>query len=267
MNEGEIYEFQTAKICEPEKWNVYIKDTINKLNENCENKANPIPVMPKKVSLEIVKNEITDMSDLPIGISKKQLEVYNYDFTKRKVNVISSKNIEDAVNFVIHLIEEIGLLKNTDLYILDAEKYIKNKKEDLQKDYTNINIKMNLYNDKNIVCIIIGLDKFISGLDQAETEFQEFLHNLEEKTNISLIIVENATKIKNHEYDDWFREYITKENGIWVGNGIEDQYIFDLNSSRNLINNCGESFGYVINNSEETMIKLLGIKDKGDDDE
>ena len=36
-------------------------------------------------------------------------------------------------------------------------------------------------------------------------------------------------------YDDWFREYITKENGIWVGNGIEDQYIFDLKKFSNHI--------------------------------
>ena len=48
---------------------------------------------------------------------------------------------------------------------------------------------------------------------------------------------------------------------------MEDQYVFELSSSKDLINNCGESFGYVVNNSEETMIKLLGIKDKGDDDE
>ena len=81
------------------------------------------------------------------------------------------------------------------------------------------------------------------------------------------IIVENATKVKNHEYDDWYKEYITGEDGIWVGNGIEDQYVLGLNSSRNIINYCGESFGYAVNNGQETIIKLLGIKEKGDDNE
>ena len=267
LNDGGIYEFQTAKICEPEKWNVHIKEEINKLNENCDIKAKPIPVIPKKVTLEYVKDEITDLSALPIGMSKAELEIYKYDFTKRKVNVISSKNLEEAVNFTTHLVEEINMLENTDLYILDAEKIIKNKKDDLQKEYTNLNIKMNLNSDRNVVGIIIGLDKFISSLDEDETEFQELLEKAEENPNVFFIIVENATKIKNHEYDDWFKEYITGEDGIWVGNGMEDQYIFELNSNKDLINNCGESFGYAVNNSDETMIKLLGIKDKGDDDE
>jgi len=80
-------------------------------------------------------------------------------------------------------------------------------------------------------------------------------------------ILENVTKAKNHEYDDWYKNYITKEDGIWVGNGLDDQYLFDLISNRNIINNCGPSYGYAIKSGQEKMIKLLGIKDKGDEDE
>lgn len=267
LNEGEIYEFQTAKICEPEKWSIYIKQEITKLKENGKNEARPVPIMPKKVTLELVKNEIKALSSLPIGVSKGELEIYKYDFTKKKINLISAKNLEEAVDFTTHLIEEINILNDTDLYILDAEKTIKNGKDDLQKEYVNFKIKINLNNDRNIVGIIIGLDKFISTLDEEETEFQELLEKTEENSNVFFIIVENANKIKNHVYDDWFKRFITNEDGIWVGNGIEDQYVFELNSTRNLINNCGESFGYAINNGQETMIKLLGIKEKGDDDE
>ena len=82
-----------------------------------------------------------------------------------------------------------------------------------------------------------------------------------------LIIAENVTKSKNHEYDNWYKECITKEDGIWVGNGIDNQYLFDLISSRNIVNNCGSSYGYAIHGGQEKMIKLLGLKDKGEDDE
>ena len=267
LNDGEVYEFQTAKICEPEKWNVYIKEEISRLNENSEIIAKTIPVIPKKVTMEHIKDKITDLSAMPIGISKKDLEIYKYNFIKRKVNVITSKNLEEAVNFTTHLIEVINMIDNIDLYILDAEKYIKTKKDDLKKEYIRFNTKLKLNKDKTIVCIIIGLDKFINSLDEDETEFQEIIEKTEENTNTTFIIVENATKIKNHEYDDWYKEYITGEDGIWVGNGIEDQYVLGLNSSRNILNNCGESYGYVVNNGQETLIKLLGIKEKGDDNE
>ena len=159
------------------------------------------------------------------------------------------------------------MINNTDLYILDAEKTLKTSKDELQTEYTKFNIKMNLKNERNIICVIIGLDKFISSLDGEETEFKEMLDKTEDKPNVTFVIVENATKIKNHEYDDWYKEYITGEDGIWIGNGIEDQYVLGLNSNRNIVNYCGESFGYAITNGQEKMIKLLGIKEKGENNE
>ena len=64
----------------------------------------------------------------------------------------------------------------------------------------------------------------------------------------------------------WYKAYITKDSGIWVGNGVSDQYLIRLNSSnRNLVNNCGDSFGYVIKQEEGMLIKLIGMKDAGDE--
>ena len=266
LNEGDIYEFQTAKICEPEKWNEYIKEEIQMLNKKAEVKALSVPVIPKKVTIDYVKNEIKDISSLPLGLSKETLEIYKYNFTRRKVNIIISNNFEQAVNYTEHLIELIKMIDNIDLYILDAEKIIKTKKEDLPKEYAKFNMEINFKSERERVCIIIGLDKFISSLEQNETEFKEMLEKAEE-INSTFIIVENVTKMKNHEYDDWYKEYVTGDEGIWVGNGIEDQYVLGLNSTKNTINYCGESYGYIVNSGQETMIKLLGIKDKGDNDE
>ena len=81
------------------------------------------------------------------------------------------------------------------------------------------------------------------------------------------IIVENAIKVKSHEYDNWYREYLTGEDGIWVGNGIDDQYIINLNSSKRLVNTCGQSFGYAVISGQEYLVKLLGIKDNRDEED
>ena len=35
-------------------------------------------------------------------------------------------------------------------------------------------------------------------------------------------------------------------------------------SARNLVNNCGESFGYLIKQEEAKLIKLIGMKDTGE---
>ena len=267
LNNGEIYEFQTAKICEPQNWNTFIKKEIEELNKKCKNPTAPIPTIPRRVSLEDMKKHITDMSGLPIGIEKNNLEIYKYDFIRRKVTIISSKNIEDSLRFATNIIEEIKLIKDTELFVLDAENIFKTNKADLEKEYTRLVIRLNQNNNKSVVCMILGLDKFINSLDGQDIEFLEMIQKSDSNPNACFIIVENVTKAKNHEYDNWYKEYITKEDGIWVGNGIDNQYLFDLISSRNIVNNCGQSYGYVIDGGQEKMVKLLGIKDKGDDDE
>ena len=84
--------------------------------------------------------------------------------------------------------------------------------------------------------------------------------------NYNFIIVENAMKIKNHSYDEWYREYISGDTGIWVGNGITEQYVISTNiKDKNIINRCGESFGYAIRRENATMVKLLGMKENGDE--
>ena len=76
----------------------------------------------------------------------------------------------------------------------------------------------------------------------------------------------NASKLKNHEYDDWYKNYLSDDSGIWVGNGIDDQYLITINSSnKKLINNCGPSYGYVIKQGEFYLIKLIGIREEKDE--
>ena len=107
------------------------------------------------------------------------------------------------------------------------------------------------------------MDKFLVNV---ESGVLPDLRKAEELKNYTFIIADSVFKLKNHEYDDWYKEYITKDSGIWVGNGISDQYLIRLNSSnRNLVNNCGESFGYLVKQEEAVLVKLIGMKDAGEE--
>ena len=39
-----------------------------------------IPLLPEKVNIEYIKNEINTLNDIPIGVSKKELEVCKVDY-------------------------------------------------------------------------------------------------------------------------------------------------------------------------------------------
>lgn len=40
-------------------------------------------------------------------------------------------------------------------------------------------------------------------------------------------------KLEVHTYDEWYTNFINQSNGIWVGNGIENQTLINTNFSIN----------------------------------
>ena len=267
-NDGEIFEFQTAKFCKPEEYNVFVNNKITELNKKYTSSAGVIPTLPNKILIEDIKKYVKNISKLPIGLSKNNLKIYEYNFKNNFISIITSRNINEAGKFSINLIEEIRMLKDVEITIFDTEKIISSKKMDISGEYQNF--VLNVYNNNSKlhnICFIIGLDKFLNEIQNEDTPFSTLLKQAEENENCSFIIVDSVTKIKDIEYESWFKEYVSKENGIWVGNGFEDQYFFTLLTRNNIINNPGNSFGYAVKSGEATQIKLVGMKDKGDEDE
>lgn len=228
-------------------------------------RAVSIPVLPSQIKVEDVKELVTQLDKLPIGIYKTSLGLATYDFKNNLVNIISAKNIDIVAEYITHLYEEINLLENVEITLFDAEGIVQETRKNLKLDYQNYSLRIqnNLSKTKHNVCIILGIDKFLTSI---ETSILADLKKAEELKNYTFIVVDSVFKLKNHEYDDWYKAYITKDSGIWVGNGVSDQYLIRLNSSnRNLVNNCGDSFGYVIKQEEGMLIKLIGMKDAGDE--
>ena len=164
----------------------------------------------------------------------------------------------------------ISKLKNVNIIVIDAEKNKQIKKNNLNEAFIDFVNKINDSLSKNVIvhnlCVIIGIDRLINNIDNGEEMLEELLKNTELVQNCSFIIVDNATKLKNHEYDSWYKEYISTDNGIWIGNGIDSQYLINISADRNeIVNNCGSSFGYAVKRENPNLIKLLEMKEIGDE--
>ena len=265
--DNEIYEFQTAKICKAEDYNSFVKDEIERINKANDVEAAPIPVMPDIVTFSNVYKELKDLSQVPIGIAKKDLKVCNYNFKKDFLNIITARDIENAIQFTSNIIEELRELKNLDLVILNAELAFAERKINIKFEYNKFVENLRLNNKKTKLCIIIGIDKFLTLYEDMENHFDTKLKEIETIGNAYFIIVENVNKLKNHEYEDWYKDFIAKDNGIWVGNGINNQYLITVNSDRREVdNNCGSNYGYSIREGMVSLIKLLEMKNDGDED-
>ena len=262
-----IYEFQTSKICEHINYNEHIENTIKELNNKYEINAMPIPTMPEKIEIKDMKKYLKDITKVPIGLTKRELYVHTYDFTKRFMIAILSKNMADSIALFTNICEEIKDLENVNIRVLDAEKERKNKKKaynDFIKDIKN-DMKSE---EKFTICAIIGIDRFISDGVIDETEFSDFLEKVKEKEKHCFIIIENPERLEEHDCDDWYSNFMEQNSGIWVGNGIDSQTIVDSDFSLDgLDNNCGDSFGYAIDYGVATLIKFIGLEEEGDEDE
>ena len=288
VNLGEnIYDFQTAKSCEPEEYNVFIKEEIEKVKKDNKTTAEKIPILPDIVKIDNFKMEIKDLSEIPIGLRKKDIKPEVYDLKNNFISIISAKDIEEAVQFGSNIWQEVSTIKDVNSIILDPDRKILSGKNDLKDNYEKIISKGKKKSSNHNVCFIFGLDKFLNYLegiknnsDEEDDEdddydstggvekFEAIIRKCEKNKNFSFVIVDSASKMKEHNYDDWYSENVLEDNIIWVGNGIEDQYLLDVNAPRKYISdNCGCSFGYINKKGQTTMLKLLEMKEKREDDE
>ena len=264
--EDSVYEFQTAKICEGEEYNSVIGNTIEKLRENNSLIAKPIPTLPDKISVEDVKKEAKSLSYIPIGITESNLKTCVYNFKKNFISIITAKKMDDAVEFGYYTLEMIKQLKNIEVIILNADKSSQGKGFNFEDTYNEFVNNINENTETQKICVIIGLDKLFNTVN--DFEFKQALEKAGEEGNYSFIIIESANKLKDHAYDEWYKEYLSGDSGIWVGNGIDSQFLINITADRRgLDDNCGRDFGYIVNEGNYTKIKLLGMKKAGDDDE
>ncbi len=260
---NEIYEFQTARFCEAEDFNATVKNKIEELKTKISKHVPKVPTMPPKIEYKMVRDKLKTIRTVPIGLYEKDLSVCTYNFKKDFVTLVIGRSIEKTTEFLYKVIEEFRMI-DVNLEIFDAEGIEADKKEEFidrykkfEENILNSNVK------EETICIIIGLDKFWDIIGKRDADFNELLKKSNETKSLNFIIVENLKKMKSHEYEQWYKNYIPGDTGIFVGNGVDDQYNINIiTPRRNLVGNCGLDHGYVITSGNAALIKLLEIKEE-----
>ena len=136
------------------------------------------------------------------------------------------------------------------------EKYL----ERCYENYINNGYNREIFKDvKPITCIIIGLDSFKNKLnDQNKTKFGNLFEKGKDLGIINFIIVDTIDIIKKYEYESWYKTTVNSANGIWIGNGINDQFTFKISQkTKEMREEIGDLFGFVIKRGKPELIKLV----------
>ncbi len=268
-----VYEFQTALAYELDSLTDYIKAICERLQTLYQKKAISIPTLPEKVTIRDMKNKISNIKEIPIGIIKNNLEIQTYNFIE-KPSAIYSNNMDDIYKFLKPLIKILATIKNQKTIIIDSNGefkidlskqtyYYKNNFEENINQIINFCNQVDNYNIKNkdnkisIVIIIIGIDKIKKEL-QNSTILSDFFNKISNLEYINNILVDTIDNIKKVEYEAWYSLANDNSNGIWIGNGIADQFTLKLGKTpKEIRDEIGSHFGYSVIKQNPTLIKLI----------
>ena len=277
------YEFQTAFVTEKDQ----IPDYIRKVNEQLKIKFNysakKIPVLPETVIFEEIDNKSNNIDDIVIGVNKEDLSTCFYDFTKNKINLITGTDDTLFEGFVNPLLEQFVYKKTYNNIIINASEMnisdvvkqgsnyvesdfdkvfdsIKNYNESVDKKYEENNKDKSIFNGvQKINCVVIGFNNFKTKLSsENQGQLDKLFTDNNQLKLVNYIIVDTIDTIKKFAYDDWYKNNVNANDGIYLGNGISDQLVVNVTKRiPEMKEELPYNFGFVVKRGTPVCVKFV----------
>ena len=105
---------------------------------------------------------------------------------------------------------------------------------------------------------IRGVVKLLGKLeDEQKTKFTQMLEGIAKLGTIKIVVVDSIDAIKGLNYESWFKALAQLSEGIWMGNGISNQFTLKVTTNARLLRaEIDETMGYVIKKGKAVLIKL-----------
>ena len=119
------------------------------------------------------------------------------------------------------------------------------------------------------IIIIYGIAKFISKLASPQ-EMTTLTNLIKSYEKISLVIVDDASKIKQLAFESWFNGLFSLNDGIWIGKGIADQNLLHLSTiNKEMMEDYKNNMAYLVSENRGVLLKVIDFtsNDKGEDNE
>lgn len=274
-----VYEFQVAHFAQDATQKA-LRAFIMQLNCQDAPKARPVPTLPERVLSEMFQEKFTS-SAVPIGIEKESLHVSTWNLDKSVISIVLTQDIKELGEIVSGIVAQLTRLQGTvtvldGVRILDrsinmtCEYFDSNFASSVEKLFKEMVWRNNTYKQalsKNEPVdayppeyfVITGLQTILSGLtDQGRDELNTLLEKAELHYNIRVVLCDGVKTISQFSGANWYKRHISGNDGIWVGNGITDQYILKIGRLTNLLySEVAPQFGYVVKRGKPMLVKLI----------
>lgn len=295
MKTDALYEFQVASLTKDSLPFMFVQEMCMELGKSWDGAiAKKIPILPDRVSIEFLRDYVrTDKKwSIPIGVEKNTLKVHYYPFGDSYINMIMSAG-NDYQKFVSELSVLMGMEINANGIIFDVPRTISaetgtlsliHTAKDCEREvsklfdllvYRNNTFKKALEEEsecekfEDIVVIINSLSSLKGILEGESNEKLSLI--LERGTinyNVIIIVGENEKAIPTVSYENWYKVNVSTMDGIWVGNGITEQYQMKTSKTTSEMHeDITSEFGYSLIKGKAVKIKLLRKETEDEEDE
>ena len=265
-----VYEFQTSKIYDGDDLSAFLKEKAAQIKEMCQTSAPAIPVLPDKVLVDTIISNLKGLKNVPIGITRQSLNISAIDLSSNKINIITSSEFGNTVNFTESLITMINEIENTKIILIDLNKalsrFIDTVTGYCDRDfginansiinYVNKNIANNQNN--NLIFIVAGIDKIMTSTNK--NALNEVMKTIIPLENANIIIVDSSYSLRKLTTEIWYSDNVRSDQGIWIGSGVADQNIIRLSGgSKIYMERLNNKFAWVIKNGQGILVKLMEL--------
>ncbi len=256
--DDEVYEFQTASICESDQRNNFIKQLIDKLNQQIPEKAPRIRILPSVVGWNDVLLKPITLDKIPVGLEVDSLNVAYFDPTKSLFTMFNSNDISILTTFSLTIIKKLLEVKTFKTVVCDTKKLYSN--EVVSTDFASLNDMIFMANrDFPLLVFITGLEKWISQIPtDIKNDLINYFNKINDLHNCYFVIVDRIEELKSFAYEKWFKQFTSSEYGVYIGRGISNSVLHNLTTPFKVLNEViPDNFGYNISKANAIRIKIV----------
>ena len=270
-----VYEFQTAYCSLAEDVPEFLRSFCSDLAVSAQTFARPVPMLPETVTYAYVAPFITDLTAVPLGVNRLSLQIASANLSNKVIYPVVSQDLQEAAAFTEAFCQVLGDAAET--VLADGEALsgreplaaaeAENLVAELFEDMVNRN---NTYKDARMnpavleafpekVYVFYGLKRLMAQLSaDGRDKLVTLLEKAEAIYRIHFVMVESLSQFNTCQYDAWYKKHIAGTDGLWIGDGVTDQYMLKVGKlNSEMYEEIGNEFGYRIEKGRSTSVKLL----------
>lgn len=275
-----VYEFQTARCGDVEDVQEYIRNYCEQLAAASDVCAKKIPVLPNIVDYEFVKEHINGLKAVPVGVSKKHLDVTTVNMSNKVIMPVVAQEVHETASFIEELVKVVSTSVKTvvidveqiltDMAVLPCELVSGNYEAFVQELFSDMAQRNNTYKQAKMdvtalepyeekLFILVGIKRFYEQLSEdGKDKLRVLLEKAESFYKLHFIIVDALTQFNSYAYEAWYKRQIPGTDGVWIGDGVADQYMLKVNKvTSDLYEDIGSEYGYLIARNRPLLVKVL----------